>query len=332
MIGRALGRGLADATRRPGLVALLWMWNLALAAVLVLPFLAWTFSASSRSPVTDALLDGLDLGVVASLVAAEPGAALLLFAGAAGLALLALVSGAFVSGGILEVVTGEGDDRPLAHRFFRGAGHFFGRFFRLLLLAAATALPVLALVAVALNAATQPMSESGSEPAALWATLIVQAGLGLAAAWFILALDYARAATVLSGTRSMFRTWLRSLAFVVRHLPGVAGIALLPGLGVAAAVGLTIAYDLAANGRTWALILGTILVHEAMLLVRTAVRVGQMSAQAEYWRSVRPAAVEAISPVAPQPATQVSTDDQVVLTDGANGEVTEGRRPTDDFQ
>ena len=30
MIGRALARGLRDATRRPGLVALLWAWNLAI--------------------------------------------------------------------------------------------------------------------------------------------------------------------------------------------------------------------------------------------------------------------------------------------------------------
>src|SRR5512133_49432 len=163
MIRRALARGVKDATRRPGLVALLWAWNLALAAVVMLPFWAWIFRASSVSPVTDVMLDGLDVGVLTSMIVADPSASLTLFAAAVSLALLALVSGAFLSGGILEVVTGEGDARPLAHRFFRGAGHFFGRFLRLLVLAGVTALPILALVSVVLSAATKPLSDSGSE-------------------------------------------------------------------------------------------------------------------------------------------------------------------------
>ncbi len=301
MFGRAVARGVRDATRRPGLVALLWAWNLALAGLVTLPFWVWIYGASSVSPVTDALLDGFDLGVISELIAADARVAQTLFASVGTLVLLALLSGAFVSGGILEVLTSEGDGRPLLHRFFRGAGHFFGRFVRLLVIAGVTALPVVAIVAAALNAATRPLASGGSERAALWGTIAVQAGVGLTVAWFMLALDYARAATVWSGSRSMFRTWLRSLAFVVRRAPGVAAIGLLSALLVSAAFAVTVAYDVAANGRTWFLILGTVLVHEAMLLLRTAVRVGQVSAQASYWKGLQPVLVETPQPGTPLP-------------------------------
>jgi len=321
MIGRALDRGVKDATRRPGLVALLWGWNLALAAVVALPFWAWIHGASSASPVTDALLDGLDVGVIASLIAADPGAARTLLAAAAAIACLSMVSGAFLSGGLLEVVTSTGDERALAHRFFRGAGHFFGRFSRLLVIAGLTALPVLGIVGAALGAAASPLSSSGSEPAALWATLLVQGGLGLALAWLMLALDYARVATVLSGSRSMLRTWLRSLALVMRRAPAVALIGVLSAIGVAAAFAVTAAYDVSASGRTWGAIVGAVLVHQSMLVARTAVRVGQVSAQAQYWRDRQPvvafeaAPVDAAAP-APEPGLDVSVQSPARTGDG----------------
>ena len=308
-------------TRRPGLVALLWAWNLGLAALVTLPFWAWVFRASSASPVTDILLDGADIGVIASLIVEDPAAAPTLFAAAAALALLALVSGAFLSGGILEVVTTEGDGRPLAHRFFRGAGHFFGRFLRLLVIAGLTALPLLALVSVALGAAAKALSSGGSEPAAFWGTVIVQAGIGLTLAWLFLALDYARASTVLSGARSMFRAWLRGLAFVVRHLAGVAVIGVLAGAGVAAAFAVSTAYDVNANGRTWLAILGTVLVHQAMLFVRTAVRVGQVSAQADYWRGLQPVTPVEIRPAIADPeapAVEALHEEAVLAVDEPN--------------
>jgi hypothetical protein len=312
-------------------VALLWAWNLLLAAAATLPFWAWVHRASSVSPVTDVLLDGADIGVITSLLVADPAAAATLFAGVGAMALLALVSGAFLGGGILEVLTSDGDGRPLAHRFFRGAGHFFGRFFRLLVVAGITTLPVLGLVAAALAAATKPLSSGGSEPAGLWATLIVQAGVGLALGWFMLAHDYARAATVLTGTRSMLRTWLRSLAFVVRHAAGAGVIGLLAAVCVAVAIVVTVAYDIGASGRTWIAIVGTVAVHQAMMLVRTAVRVGQVSAQAAYWKELqvvvveRPAAEpvveEAVKPLPIEsPAAEIS-----VQAPAAAGEVVDER-------
>jgi hypothetical protein len=78
------------------------------------------------------------------------------------------------------------------------------------------------------------------------------------------------------------RTWLLALRFVVRHLGGVTLIGIAAGVGVLLTIGALAAYDIAYGARTWAVIGGSILVQQAMALARTAVRVGQVGAQATY--------------------------------------------------
>jgi hypothetical protein len=311
MIGRALADGVRSATRRPGLVALLWAWNLVLAGLAALPFWAWIYSATGVSPETDRLLDGLNIGVLVHLVVGYPAAGPVM-ASAAAVGLAALVSGAFLSGGLLEVLMGSGDDRSLLHRFFRGAGHFFGRFFRLLVIAGLTIVPVTAAVAALLAAATGPLTDGASESAAFWAGLGMPAGVCLTLAFFLLALDYARVMTVASGSRGMFRTWFRALGFTIRHLPGIATIGLLAGVGVVLALWAAVSFDTAYSARAWVVVLGAIAVHQAAAVVRTAVRVGQVAAQSSYCVGLMPPAALVVV----QTATPVPTP-SVVAEDGA---------------
>lgn len=293
MIGRALGEGFRSATRRPALVGLLWAWNLALALIMAPPFWRWIAGASGVLPGTDVLLDGADIGVISQLVHADPAVLAGLLAGAVGLVVVSLPSGAFLSGGLLEVVMTEGDRGPLICRFFRGAGHFFGRFLRLLAIAAVTLGIAAGLLAAGLVALTRPLANGGAEAAAFWAGLIVQGGVGLAIAFFMLAHDYARAMTVATGARSMTAIWLRALVFVVRHSAGAATIGLLAALAVLATVGACAAFDVAYRARTWWVIGAAILLQQVMAFLRTAVRVGQVSAQAGYWRGLAPQIVPA---------------------------------------
>jgi hypothetical protein len=289
MIGRALGEGIRSATRRPGLVTTLWAWNLALTLLAAMPFWAWVSTVSSVSPATDAFLDGLNIGLMTHLVAAEPNAFSMIATAVAILALTSLLSGAFLSGGILEIVTTEPDGRRLLHRFFGGAGRFFGRFVRLLAIAGLTLGVVMAIVATTLGAATRALASGGNEPRALFAAVILQVAVGLTIGFFVLALDYARVMTVLSGSGSMARTWWRALLFVVRRTPGVATIGLLAAICVLGAMAMAAAFDIAYGARTWGVIVGAVVVHQAMVVVRTAVRVGQLSAQARYCRDSLPA-------------------------------------------
>jgi hypothetical protein len=111
----------------------------------------------------------------------------------------------------------------------------------------------------------------------------------LGIAFFGLAHDYARAMTVIHGTRGMLRTWLRAVTFVLRHLPAVALIAVAAALGAAITVLAPMLYDGAFSARSVSAIVGAIVVYQAMALLRIATRVGQVAAQASYCSMALPA-------------------------------------------
>ena len=116
MIGRSLGGGLVRAVRHPGLTAIPWAWNLALASLGTLPFWAWLAGVSSRAPETDRLLNGLNVGAYVEMIQAAPGAMAGLGIVTAAVLVLALVSNAFLTGGILHGLVGSGEERRLLGR------------------------------------------------------------------------------------------------------------------------------------------------------------------------------------------------------------------------
>ena len=124
--------GLRAAARHPKLVCLLWAWYGLLALVPALPAWTWWNGVLGSSPEAASVLKRFDLGVFLDLTARQGMSGLGLLAGAAAAAAaVAFVSSAFAFGGMLEVFGSEDDRRSFMHRFFRGGGHFFWRFFRL---------------------------------------------------------------------------------------------------------------------------------------------------------------------------------------------------------
>ena len=124
--------GWRTAARHPGLVCLLWGWYGLLALVPAFPAWAWWNGVLGLSPEAASVLTRFDLGVFLDLASTQGVSGLGLLAGAAAaVAAIALVSSAFAFGGMLEVFGSEGERRSFMHRFFRGGGHFFWRFFRL---------------------------------------------------------------------------------------------------------------------------------------------------------------------------------------------------------
>lgn len=284
MTGRALGEGIRWMMRRPGLAALLWGWNLALALVVTLPFWAWVTGATALAPETDALLDGFDIGLFAHLAGAGGAVGPVLITGVVALAMLSVLSGVFLSGGLLEVLTSPDESGRLLPRFFRGAGRFVGRFARLLAIAGLTSLVVVGLVGLALAALTAPLVPAGAEAAALWRSLAIQGAAGLAAAILLLAHDYARVLTALTDARSMLRTWLQALRFVLRRVLAVGAIAAVAWIAAAVTVVLVAAHVSAYSPRSWPVILGTIIVMQLMAFARASLRVAHVAAQAAYCR------------------------------------------------
>lgn len=308
MIRACLASGLAAARRAPKLALLLWAWSLAVALPAWLPFVRWWRDALATTPGADLLLNGIDLGVLREMVQDDAVSAWsVVFAGAAGAVLVALVANAFLAGGALEVLVAvrddasgapARDDRRFMHRFFRGAGHFFWRSLGLLLLNAVVALAVLGALNAGLRSALAPLDDALSL-AASWTRLVLPVlVLGLTAAFFWVVLDYARIRLVRTDARGAFRTWWRGFRLVLRRLPAALGLWLAVALLVGLAAGALLAWHWAVTFHTWALILLTAAAQQIFLLARAWLRTVQLAGEIELAARAEPLAIEPV-PVTP---------------------------------
>jgi hypothetical protein len=214
-----------------------------------------------------------------------------------GFGLIALVASAFTNGGLLEVIGSGGDGRTFMHRFFRGGGRFPWRFVRLALLAYIPGAIVAGIVAAGLGAITTPLSDSEWEPAGLFWTCVNFAVVGLVGLWFLLALGYARIRIAHDGGHGMFRVYLYTLGFVAKRLFATYTIGL---LGVVAVVVLLLAYvahESVWTASNWGAIWVLIITQQVVMLLRSGVRVAQVSAEWHYFGAMALAAAAPAAPV-----------------------------------
>jgi hypothetical protein len=301
--------GLRAAVRHPKLVWLIWAWYGLLALVPALPAWTWWNGVLGSAPESASVLKRFDLGVFLDLTAGKGINGLGLLAGAAvAAALVAFVSSAFAFGGILEVFGTEDDKRSFMHRFFRGGGHFFWRFFRLALIAGVLAMLAAGAVSALMAAAAAPMSESEWEPAGYLGGVSSMVVVVAVAALFLLALDYARIRVARDDSRSMLRAYASGLGFVLRRLFTVYGIAILFVAALAALVGIYLAYETTAPAAgTWAAIAVLIVIQQAVVLGRVFLRVALVGAERQFHLTALPRPVPASVPFSDfvAPATQV---------------------------
>jgi hypothetical protein len=290
MIAKCVGSGLKQAASRPGLATTLWLWNFLLAAVVALPAWAVFRGAFSLSPEADQLLNGFNLRLLIEAFhydrSSVPTA---LLATAAAVALLGLLGNALIAGGVFEILVTD-DKRSFLHRFWRGAGHFFGRFLRLLILCGITLTVMAVPTVLAALAITWVMSRSDSEATRFFGYLAAPAGVFVVLAFCALVLDYARARMALDNSRSAFKAWFRSLGFVLRHLVGTAGIAIVFFILTLALFIVSVRYQTSARSNTGGLILALFLVQQATLFLRSALRVGSLAGALTFYRARGPRA------------------------------------------
>ncbi len=290
MILESAKNGLVRAARQPALATVLWSWTALLAAMAALPASALLGAAFDFSPEGDRLLDGFSTRLIEEALQYDRspvGGAVL--AVVIGLALIALLGNAFFAGGVIEVLVEEDRERPFLHRFMRGAGRYFARFFRLLALAGVTALAAGIVVTLALGSMGSAFEDSRSELAQLLSSLLVPAGLLVVAAFSALVLDYARIGMALDDERSAVRAWWGAARFFVRHFRGVFVIASLYGIAALLLYGLSLAYQLNAASNTWLLIALLAIVQQATVWTRSLLRVGSYAAALEFLGCTRAA-------------------------------------------
>ncbi|MCL4848285.1 MAG: hypothetical protein KJ066_17220 [Acidobacteria bacterium] len=175
------------------------------------------------------------------------------------------------------------DDSPLMHRFGRGAGRFFVRNLRLLLLHLVAAGAIVVAVAAVGVGITWPWRHSVHAIPALLAVAVpgVLALLGLA--FFSIVLDYARIRLVAGDGRLMVSVWLGALRFVVRRFGGALGVWVSLTAVIVLATLLFGAYRQFVPAATWTQIVLLVVAQQAFMIVRSGLRIALLSAEIDYY-------------------------------------------------
>jgi hypothetical protein len=175
------------------------------------------------------------------------------------------------------------DDSPLMHRFGRGAGRFFVRNLRLLLLHLVAAGALVVAVAAVGVGITWPWRHSvHAVPAFL--TLAVPGVMTLfGLAFFSIVLDYARIRLVAGDGRLMVSVWLGALRFVVRRLGGALGVWVSLTVMIVLATVLFGAYGQLVPSTTWTQVVLLVIAQQVFMIVRSGLRIALLSAEIDYY-------------------------------------------------
>jgi hypothetical protein len=286
MIATCARSGWRAATANGKLVLTVWLWNGLLALVAGVATWRWLDAALAHAVEGDRLLERFHVGLAVELMQYDRFSPITSVNGAVlGLILLAAISNPLLSAGVLEGIVAS-DGRPVLHRFFRGAGHFFGRFLRLLVISALAAVVLVLLTGAVTRPVVEFLSDSSWERTWVAASLVRTALLLMVVVLVAVILDVARAQVVTARveTRGMLRAWADAARYVFRHFGTVATFGL-------AYVGLLVvmlgAYLLVASvlpGQTWAAIVALILWQQAFMIGRAGMRVARAGAALQFCR------------------------------------------------
>lgn len=222
-------KGVTEATARPNLMAVLWLFNVSFASILCVIF-SRAFNASvGPSLVLKDLLKTGDMNIIFETLTQTAGPFASAFRAAPIVILLYFLANVFLQGGILNVLIAPRGRGKFAESFFGGGGRFYGRFLRLLVYSAVVWVPAIILF-FAVNAALGVLSDPSREK-----QMVLFAILRIALGLFLLhlvkmVLDYARIMIAVPDSRTVFRALMDAVRFVVRRLGGTLGLYYLLGL------------------------------------------------------------------------------------------------------
>ena len=189
----------------------------------------------------------------------------------------------FLAGGVLSVLRGA-QGVWTARSLLHGSGFYFGRFVRIALLALAVDWLIFRLNAPLARWVDHQARESVSESGAM-AWLLGRHALLLLALLFVhLVSSYAKVITVLEERSSALLAMLSSLSFCLRHLLRAAGQYLVVALLGLALLALWHALDSAWTTTGYKTQLVTLLLAEALVLGRIALRLGLLGGQLALYR------------------------------------------------
>jgi hypothetical protein len=324
MIYRCMKEGLTLMGRQRRLSLLLWLWTLLLALMATIPLSQWWKNALGNAPEADRLLEGFSSQILKEVSIYDQNSLWQLVTSINGLLLLfALLASSFVAGGTLGLIAGTGNGPTMA-QFMSGAGRYFWRFLRLMVLGGIVAGLVLGLIAMATSPLVSRFSDAGWERTSLLGGMIQAALLMALAACFTVVLDYARIRMVVEPSNRAVRSFFSAVGFVFFRAPGALVLAAFFGILSTAVWLICFGLSTSVPAKTGLTILFIAAIQQLLLLVRCALRVGVLGAHTAYFigkSQSRQAPAEVLPPVPPpvteedEPSSEVSTVEEIAKQD-----------------
>jgi len=283
----SIGRGMATACRKPRVLLILYLVNLAVALLAAGPFYALAKADLGHS-LLGRNLQALDFVWLGELVYRYQNAAPAVSAWLLGSVLLYAVFSVFLSGGTIgRLLDTEG--RTTARSFFSDCGRYFGRFLRLFLLALPCYVLALGAVPAALSALLGPMVENARTAWTPFGVTLGGTALTLLALSLVhMVFDYARLRTVTEDDPSSLRALRAALLFLRRRFFRGWGLYLFIALGFLAGTGVAAALAGLLPGESLFFVAVAVGGMQLFILFRLWTRMVFFAAQADYYLSGHP--------------------------------------------
>jgi len=222
-------KGITEATARPNLMGVLWLFNILFASILYIIFFGAFDAAVGPSLVLKDLLKTGDMNIILETLTKPAGPFTAALRMAPYVILLYFLANVFLQGGVLNVLIAPRGREKFAACFFGGGGRFYGRFLRLLIYSAVVLVPAIILF-VAVNAVLGVLGDPSRERQMVL-FVIIRIALGLFLLHLVkMVLDYARIMIATRDSRTVFRALMDAVRFVLRRLSRTLGLYYLLGL------------------------------------------------------------------------------------------------------
>jgi hypothetical protein len=220
---RSYGYGFKEATIRPKMVLVLWIFNFLFGFFVFYIFYKLLAEAMSQSAVSEGMLAKVDYHFLFEFLTYHGQALGTIRNVALVLIGLYILVSIFLYGGILHSLV-EAQRTSFLQHFFQGGGKFFGRFFRLTVYSLILWFVFVVFMFI-LSRVVSALTGKGANEQLAFYLLLVEVAVALFFIFLITMIqDYARIRIALEDRRYVFRSLFQSIGFVFKRLGGTLGL------------------------------------------------------------------------------------------------------------
>jgi len=280
--------GIAGATRRPKLTALLWLMNLVFALPAFFVYRAALGGTLGNSLAAEGLLKKPDMNVIFEFLTSSGIVLGQVFTAVLVLIVLHVLAYIFAFGGILNSLAPEARGHRFGQVFFGGGGRFYGRFFRLVIYSVVLWVPVI-VIFMAVNAFLRLVANNPVHEQLTFAMNILRVLVFLFLAFFVeMILDYARIKIAVTDSRQVFQSLVGAARFVLSMPLKTVFLYYLLGLTGWAAFAVYLAVQSTFSKTSVIAVILCFLIAQLFIASRAWLRVAFQAAQKDFLEATNP--------------------------------------------